>query len=538
MQSTFDNNRFANVSVLSQQQNGSNLQGQSQAQSNPISGQSQSFFSQPQTASSQQNSSRLGLQSQIPSTISSSFQTSSIDSSSQKDPSWFSNPRKRAIPQTIVKRSLRQQSANNEVSQSQSQSSSALTNKSGFNTMSFGSGKNQNMFNASNIKSMNADSILGDSNEAPPMISIHDWQREDQYGSMPTLSTLPTEQNEVNSQSYLFNDLSTSKTVSHSVPNSFKNLNAFDKKPSNAKESSNLNNNSIDKEVTPDVQVFNKNEKTSTGSLLFPFFGSKNNSNNSTTSRQISNQPQETAVIVFGYPESISNLILTHFSHFGSILEDFEVLKSSSGINVSTLRNKSQNSTNKNESRKYPIFTGEGWVKVTYDSHASAARALQENGIIFSGSLIGCIPYSKNAVEQLASCKIDKIDNIGESDFSLSATFSPSNKFSIEGLNFYNKENILSNPQDDDKKNMNNSNEGHINNSIIPQNVLYPNHKLTIKDGKSLFVHNANSNNHNFLQSLENKMRQQQNFSNQNNQNNGIGVLHTVNNWLFGWNNL
>lgn len=125
------------------------------------------------------------------------------------------------------------------------------------------------------------------------------------------------------------------------------------------------------------------------------------------SSRPLSSSPlrpdNESAVLVFGYPESIANSVIKHFAKFGRILEDFEVTR------VDPL-------FSQQKSKTYPIFTGEGWIKLTYDNKASAMRALEESGSVFHGTMIGCVPYSKQAIENIASISITNTDNIGESD--------------------------------------------------------------------------------------------------------------------------
>ncbi|CAB4254487.1 similar to Saccharomyces cerevisiae YDL088C ASM4 Nuclear pore complex subunit, part of a subcomplex also containing Nup53p, Nup170p, and Pse1p [Maudiozyma barnettii] len=555
-----NNNRFANVAVLSQQQNGQNLtQTMQQHTSTPMSNGStttNSTTTHNQAVSGTLQPQSVGTLGQFSSGLQNSQQFQGLQSvsntgtNSQKDPSWFNNPTKRAIPQNIVKRTMRPQSDSGEITHSQS--STALSSRSGFDTMSFGSRKNKTIFSSSNLQSLNTDNILGDSNDAPPSVSIHDWQSEDQFsGSMNLGVNGPTQ---FENQSMLMSQMATPRNDnSKQIPNLFKSSNAFDKTPQsnifNKNKITVTNGNERSNEITASSSILNGNK--SNGSKLFDFFGTSNNKGKSNTpeslsitatasSQQQHSQPQqETAIIVFGYPESISNLIITHFSHFGSILEDFQVLRSASGINVSTLKNKNQNITNNNEDRKYPIFTGEGWVKITYDSRQSAVRALQENGSVFTGTLIGCVPYSKNAVEKLASCKIDKHDNIGENDIAVSGTVSPlqvldtdDNTYGVENKKFTS---LSSNENQSTNKNLSQNNES---NQIMPQNVFLPNHKLTINDGKSLFVHNTDTNNRNFLQDLENKMRKQETPINTGSNTQTNGVLHSVNNWLFGWNNL
>lgn len=123
----------------------------------------------------------------------------------------------------------------------------------------------------------------------------------------------------------------------------------------------------------------------------------------------------EAAILVFGYPESISNQIIQHFKEFGDILENFEVnQKKNSLLNIS----------HQQQSKLVPIFSGKSWVKITFDNPASVADALQENGAVFNGVLLGVIPYNKNSIEKLQKRKLTDSEDIGgrNNNFSLGTT--------------------------------------------------------------------------------------------------------------------
>lgn len=482
---TSGNNRFANVSVNfppqqpPQQQNQQNTyQQQFQAPSQP---QQQVFFQQ-------------GVTNQLNAT--------------QREPEWFNNPRKRATPQAIVKRTTKR-SPSVESTQSGNESANA-TYRSGFNSIRFGSKKDAGILDSTQSvnegkKSDHNTGILIDSNEAPPSISLYDWQREDEFGA---LVSLPSELN-INPPSLLQTEANTTSLSSHS--------------------------NTARKEATigAEANAFDKKNGTGYGHSQANQHSDKKSENVNPLTPRIS----ESAVIVFGYPESISNMVISHFSKFGNILEDFEVLRSSSGINTATLRLRGRKSDHSKPDRRYPIFTGDGWVKLTYDSASSAVRALQENGKVFGGSLIGCVPYSKKAVEQLASCHIEKVDDIGGVNFAVAQTaHSELNGTTLQNEKGPTDSSILtlgSNPLPVGDKNTLPSTPGNTNNILEHTKVTFPARRLDIKDGKSLFVHNGSANNHNFLQSLEIKMRQQEENNRQQ-----AGILHKVNNWLFGWNEL
>lgn len=463
--------RFANVSVNFPQQQPQQLQ-----QQNPYQQLNPTAASQPQPQSllSASASTTNGLQS-------------------QREPEWFNNPRKRAIPQSIIKRTTKR-SPSTDSSQADNDSGSS-TARSGFNSIAFGTKRDAGGFQSSQIAKPASNmekntGIIIDSNEAPPSVSLYDWKREDDFGT-----TVP----QMNSNSLLPNDTQITSQSSSSTKKGISADSEF---------------NAFDKGSVANTNVQNRSE--SAGNDMGENLGQTHN---------------ESAVIVFGYPESISNLVITHFSKFGYILEDFEVLRSSSGINTATLR-----LYGSKPGRKYPIFTGDGWVKLTYDSPPSALRALEENGRVFGGSLIGCVPYNKRAVEQLASCKIEKEDDIGNLNFSVAPA-----TWADNGSGVFENAEDLSNVTNTQQFSVDGRQErkgpspakNTANNLLDHSKMAHPARRLDIKDGKSLFVHNGAANNHYFLRSLENKMRQQE----ENNQKQS-GVLHKVNNWLFGWNEL
>lgn len=468
-----DTNRFANVSVNFTQQ-------QPQQQQNQ-----QNTHSQQYPSTSQQQQQMLFQQG-----------TSIQNSATQREPEWFNNPRKRTIPQAIVKRTTKRSFSVD--SSTTDGDGTSRTGRSGFNSIGFGSKKDVGLLPSSKdinvIKKSDHNNGFMDSNEAPPTVSFYDWKREDDFGSINPLDL------QTNDSQYVFKSKQTELASTPSTTKKNKTegseTNVFDRKSSVG-----LNN-----------KQNNNNLETKTGGLR-------------------KSATQESAVIVFGYPESISNLVITHFSKFGRILEDFEVLRSNSGINTATLKLRG-NKSDKQE-RKCPIFTGDGWVKLTYDSVPPAVRALQENGRVFGGTLIGCVPYSKSAVEQLASCHIEKVDDIGA--MNSPTPIDDANTF--KGLS----KDIEAGADDkhtDSVSGVFNTSSGKLFDSgsddvLSHRKVVYPSRRLDIKEGKSLFVHNGATNNHNFLQSLEAKMRQQEE-----NNKKEAGIWHKVNNWLFGWNEL
>lgn len=371
--------------------------------------------------------------------------------SNGKEESWYNIARKRNIPQTVIKRPSKPTSSGD------NSSTDTSTHRSGFSSVQFGT-KNPT-FNSSQPSQPTDIATYVESNEAPPTKSLYDWQREDEFGSVSTNMSLPETSHQIN--------------LSQRFPKNSRN--AFDR----------------NSEAT----------HTRVG---------KDEINDSSRPKS-----EESAVIVFGYPESISNQVILHFSKFGNILEDFEILRGVTGNNISsaTIRLRTQNKDSKAQ-KKYPIFTGDGWIKITYDSPSAALRALQENGTVYGGCLIGCVPYNKAAVEQLASCKIDKSDDIGNIPFSLS--MKPNGSSSADAQN-------RSEDDNDSRKH--------------GSRFSFSTRKLDVKDGKELFVHNGNSSHsgQNFLKSLENKLKEQEQ---QGGNQQPTDIVGKLNNWLFGWNDL
>lgn len=128
----------------------------------------------------------------------------------------------------------------------------------------------------------------------------------------------------------------------------------------------------------------------------------------------------ETAVLVFGYPESMANQVISHFADFGTILEDFEAVRKSKASPYSQFGDlapagafKSSSTTERKRISAPPMFCGKSWVKLTYDNPASAIDALQESGSVFNGALIGVVPYTKDTLEKLRNRKITSAEDIG-----------------------------------------------------------------------------------------------------------------------------
>lgn len=162
------------------------------------------------------------------------------------------------------------------------------------------------------------------------------------------------------------------------------------------------------------------------------------------------------SVIVYGFDDSNFSLVVEHFAKFGKIMEDLTI--SDGNYHYGSLGNlvahdrlvdpnnsiaNDESATNKNNKKSlnsgkntnnnninpqntitgarnnknnslFPIFMGEGWIKLTYDNTNSAIRALAENltddG---NGNILGVIPYSKEDLEILINDKISNDLDIG-----------------------------------------------------------------------------------------------------------------------------
>ncbi|SCU89322.1 LAMI_0D13146g1_1 [Lachancea mirantina] len=422
----------------------------------------------------QQNATSLPQQQQNHGQImlNSTGSASNFFTNEDNTPSWFNNPKKRTIPHSIVKRSAKASTSDNVTSNSHNSDTSDT--KADFGSVVFGSRKVADVFGGSNGAPETdlavSPHILFDTNEAPPTRSMYDWQREDEFGNaIPNIgSGFSTQQ-------------SLPPANKRAAVDSTGLRNAFDRLDGQAGINNKINLNS----------AWSDNSSAST----------------------------ESAVLVFGYPESISNQIIVHFAKFGSILEDFEVLRGASGINAATLRLRSKRNGDKSPHRKYPIFTGDGWIKLTYDSPSAAMRALQENGIVYGGCLVGCVPYNKSAVEQLASCKIEQFDDIGA--FNAPSIAPNVNSIGIRQSPF----DSMGTPEAAAEMDALEGPGAHA--------YRLGGRKIEIKDGKSLFAFGGYPGDGTLSKSLEDRMKDQA----ANKQLNG-GIVSKVSNWLFGWNDL
>ena len=143
-------------------------------------------------------------------------------------------------------------------------------------------------------------SLLSTFNDIPPTVTLQDWQREDEFGSIPSLTT------------QFVSDKYTAKKINRPAYDSKNTPNVFDK--DSYVRIANIEDNHLDNN-------YNTAE-----------------TNNNKAHETFSKSSSLSAIIVFGYPESISNELIEHFSHFGRIMEDFQVLRLGRGISPSSFR--------------------------------------------------------------------------------------------------------------------------------------------------------------------------------------------------------
>lgn len=213
----------------------------------------------------------------------------------------------------------------------------------------------------------------------------------------------------------------------------------------------------------------------------------------------------ESAILVFGYPETMSSQVIGYFSEFGLILEQFEALKPSKNTNANILLaitttgafNTDSDHVNKGSTstQTLPIFSGNSWIKITYDNPASALDALQESGSVFNGVLIGVVPYTKDAIEKLQKRKLSVLEDIG-GGFQLVS---------------------LKESQETDTGVLGDSND--VQGSYIK--------RLDIKDGTGLFL-KANGNGHGTPGMAEGEKKEEKK----------LGLLATVSKYFFGFHDL
>ncbi|EJS44253.1 nup53p [Saccharomyces arboricola H-6] len=468
LQSQENTSRFTNVSVIAPESQGQQQQQQQQGQ-------------QKQAAGILKN---LNSFSSVQQSIFTEDPPSTASAELSGNPAWFNNPRKRAIPNPIIKRSIGQSLS--PVRSDTADTPTTFSNSNGFNNVTFGSKKDPRILkNASQNDNTNSGShnhdlstIVFDSNEAPPTTSLTDWQKEDGI---------------------------------------------FANNNDNAEDPNLTSNITLDGKLTDPSSPFNPTEKTSRIFNLFdknskvsPNKGS-NESKVKTTEKALPNL-DDNAVIIFGYPESFANSIILHFANFGEILEDFKVIK-----DFRKLSSKYKPASRPHSAQKCPIYTGDDWVKVTYDSQVSKSRALQENGIIMNGTLIGCVPYSPAALKQLASLNKSERSKNNNTESENSSNLNDFSSYIKTEKNYERAQTTAAVPKARNSEFKVSKNTSSFKNP----------RRLEIKDGRSLFLRNRGKIHSGVLSTIESDLKKREQTGSHKN-----SWLNRLNNWLFGWNDL
>lgn len=412
---------------------------------------------------------------------------------SVNEPRWFQNSKKRTITNHLVPKRksgfhLTSESSVSASNKKESQSSrnlleldSSVNNE--YNLLSFGSNQRKALtasgskldiydtssgdltkLHDSNNDTIDDDFPLYDKNDdLPPSRSIYDLNDEvlislNRPTNQNTDSFINKDPKSYNNVFTKFNDQNDLKNNNHST-NTNNNINA----------NNNANNNHN-----------NNNSNINNASKIDHLISSNNPLNHS-----------ESAVLVFGYPETMANQVIAHFQEIGTILEDFEVNKHVKNYNNKFLQD------NNNESRlKIPIFSGKSWVKITFDNPTSAIDSLQENGSVFNGVIIGVVPYTKQSIEKLQKRKLTDNEDIG-------GGIKLHNSIESNSIKIDNGIDISDNQQ--------NSSSSHVK-------------RLDIKDGSELFL---KSNNNDPTKSETDKKNDE-----------NLGLLGKICKFFFGFNEL
>ncbi|EEQ39736.1 Nup53/35/40-type RNA recognition motif family protein [Clavispora lusitaniae] len=383
--------------------------------------------------------------------------------SESKEPSWFQSSTKRVIPNHLVpKKKLGFQLstvANKKDSKTSSSISTAdksgLFNATDFNVITFG-----NRTKSSSVSQGDTSALL--LSDQPDSASILDNDDIPLYNNAEDLPP-PRSLYDLNDEAFI----SLSKPAQHTE--SF-----IHKDPRNF-------NNAFARKEDVQAALTEEEKKTKLNSL-------KNN---------------ESAILVFGYPESMANQVIAYFSEFGTILEDFEATKGSKMASSNVLdsiattgafpvSDISHHESN-HPTPPPPIFSGKSWVKITYDNPSSAIDALQESGSVFNGVLIGVVPYTKDAIEKLQKRKLSVSEDVGGG---LKTTKRPESTKVDES--------VLGDAND-------------IQGSYIK--------RLEIKDGSEMFLKSASMNGVSSKDSQDNKRAK-------------LGVWGTISSYLFGFHDL
>ena len=329
----------------------------------------------------------------------------------QEQPTWLQsqhNHKKRIIPNHLIphkKTAFHINAPNSNKSgnkKSQNANSSVLVSNEQFNIVSFGSNNKHNSLGHGSLLDRNNtslsalfDSVGGDLSRFDETLndSFHQLQ-DDDGGANSGASTI--------AGSGIVTDLPPLRSIYDL------NEERFSSKP----ERDTLSN-VANKAPQEFKNLFNRNENLVDNSKK-----KNNNSNKDFDQTDEKNTPTdfdndtETSIIVFGYPENSVSQIIQFFKQFGTILEKFTDF-SLEGRNGAKLL-----LTIEKQRRNVPIFTGPGWIKITYDNTNSALNALQENGSIFSGNLLGVVPFHKSVIEKLEKNKAFLNEDIGNGNLS------------------------------------------------------------------------------------------------------------------------
>lgn len=411
-------------------------------------------------------------------------------------PTWNTNPSRRTIPNHLVSKRRPGFQITNPKSGREKQLYSSRDNSQSFDLVTFGSptkkstGNNiDSRVNSTNLYDTTTDITKYDETINKTLtdeFSLHDYDDD-----LPPSRSI-----------YDLNDeflLSLNKPMSNNHNESF-----INKDPKNYNNIFNRTNLKPEDKKDGSGATMDSNPALSNSqSETVPGFNSGSSNSDANSINPLNNG--ESAILVFGYPEHLANQVINYFKDFGNILEDFEINKNSKKNFLHNIAadNSFKSTTTKKSDKIIPCFTGKSWVKITYDNPASALEALQQNGVVFNGSLLGVIPYSKDAIEKLQNRKLNPNEDIGGKEFGFK---NYGTKLPTE-LNY------------DDSKIMDNSN---YTNST----------KLFIQDGSNLFqTNNYNSN------ANGNSQNAKTNIDTKNNPEN-LGFWGNCMKYVFGFNEL
>ncbi|CAK7901164.1 hypothetical protein CAAN1_06S02740 [[Candida] anglica] len=433
--------------------------------SQPASGSVNSLFSQSQPVMST-NTTTSNPYSQINSNTSTTVGT--VGASNQ--PTWFQNPKKRTIPNHLVSKkkpgfqissSSSSSSTNGKKDSKNNKDSSQSNGTNQFNLISFGSSVPQRNASTS-VASLYDASMSGDVTKYDE--TINDTLHED-FSLYNPHDDLPPSRS--------IYDLNDEVLLSLNKPASSHSDSFLNKNPRH------FNN------------IFNKGDASTGSAIVEANTAPADLENSNATSDQKGEikplDSGESAVLVFGYPENMANQVIQHFQEFGNILEEFETTRAK---NSAVKYYQYQQDGKKSAKTIVPLFTGNSWVKLTYDNPSSAVTALRESGAVFNGVLLGVIPYTKSAVEKLSKRTLSANEDIGGGLLDLQ----------LQGSTL----------------------EPPIENSVADQSPYTI--RLDIKDGSGLFLHAKNATDPNKPDTA--------------NTNAKLGVFGTVSKFLFGFNEL